>query len=236
MNMIKARGLIFSVISLVTVSCLADQGHRFVELNQKEFLTRQEREYFFAQHGVGYLNDIVIEYEPCKSVNFKEMQGYLSHQEYYDRLSELYSGHIANKTLAPMSIRWINSQVGYGVFAESNIRKGDFIGIYGGVVVEESPTRSNDYAWNFPMPDKKIMLDAIEYGNEISLVNDGKNPNCAMAQILGRDGACYICYIATRDIAVGEQFLVSYGPGYWQSRGYAYQEMGQAPVADQAAE
>jgi SET domain-containing protein len=55
-----------------------------------------------------------------------------------------------------MYLKWISTDVGYGVFAQKNIAEDDFIGVYAGEL-RLIRNRSNqkhedvDYAWYYPI-------------------------------------------------------------------------------------
>ena len=127
-----------------------------------------------------------------------------------------------------MFMRWLGEEIGHGVFAEEDLPAGGFIGIYGGIVRERAAVKDRDYTWAYPglTPEgKRIVLDAAIKGNELRFVNDGRDPNCIMRCIIGKDGFWYVCYLAAKDIKKGEQLLISYGPNYWDTRKYKYQEL-----------
>ena len=203
-------------------------AHSFKPLHKKLFYTPKERKDFFKKIGVEYCNDHIFEYKPILENNAKESEKYLEDKESNDRLSALYGDDIAAKKLMPMSIRWIDSQVGHGVFAEDDLLEGGFVGIYGGQVQDRSLVDSKDYAWSYAgetLEGERITLDGAIKGNELRLINDGKDPNCVVEYIIGKDNLWHVCYLAAKDIKKGEQLLVSYGPAYWETRDYKYKEL-----------
>ncbi len=105
---------------------------------------------------------------------------------------------------------------------------GGFIGIYGGVVKDRKLVKDRDYAWAYPgktLEGTRITLDGVEKSNELRFVNDGRDPNCIVKYIIGNDRLWHVCYIAAKDIKKGDQLLISYGPAYWDTRQYKYQEL-----------
>lgn len=218
-------------IPLAAISALQAQEtepHLFEELDKKVFLTPQERKDFFAELGIEYVNKTLIDYTPIFDMDFKVSDKYLSDVAGHDLFTELHGVDIANQTLMPMSIRWIDNQVGHGVFAEDDLAEGGFVGIYGGEVRDRLLIGNKDYAWSYPaetLEGGKISLDACTKGNELRFINDGKDPNCYAKFILGLDNLWHACYLAAKDIKKGDQLLVSYGVDYWTSRKYPYQEL-----------
>ncbi len=208
-----------------------DKLHPFQDLDKQVFYAPEERRNFFNQIGVEYCNDHIFEYEPILNEKAKESEKYLADREAYELLSAQYAADIAEKKLIPMSIRWIDSQVGHGIFAEKDTPKGTFIGVYGGQVKDRLLVDSKDYAWSYPgetLDGEKITLDGAIKGNELRLINDGKDPNCVVEYIVGSDDLWHVCYLALKDIKKGDQLLISYGPAYWESRDYVYQELAEA--------
>ena len=202
--------------------------HAFTPLDKKIFYTPQERKEFFDQRGVEYLNKHIIDYAPILDTDAHTSEKYLSNVQENDDLTDLYGLDIEKQTLIPMSIRWISEDIGHGIFAEEDVRAGGFIGIYGGVVRDRSLVGSKDYAWSYPgqtLDGGRITLDAAEKGNELRLINDGKDPNCIVTYIIGYDNLWHVCYVAQKNIKKGDQLLISYGPSYWDTRKYKYQEL-----------
>lgn len=202
--------------------------HLFKALEKKVFLTPQERKDFFAEFGLEYVNKTLIDYVPIFDMDFKASDKYLSDVAGHDLSTDLYGADIANQTLMPMSIRWIDNRVGHGVFAEDDLAEGGFVGIYGGEVRDRLLIGNKDYAWSYPaetLEGGKISLNACMKGNELRFINDGQDPNCYAKFVIGLDNLWHACYLAAKDIKKGDQLLVSYGPAYWDTRKYPYQEL-----------
>jgi SET domain len=228
-NKDRLRGQVLTNIEAETPVDSAE--HCFKPLHKKIFYSPQERREFFKKIGVEYCNDHIFEYQPILEKNAKESEKYLEDIEHNDALSLLHADDIAAEKLMPMSIRWIDSQVGHGIFAEEDLAAGGFVGVYGGQVQDRLLVDSKDYAWSYPAETAdggRITLDGALQGNELRLINDGKDPNCIVEYIIGKDNLWHVCYLAAKDIKKGEQLLVSYGPAYWETRDYKYQELAQA--------
>ena len=203
-------------------------SHLFKELERKNFYTKIEKLELFAELGIGYLNGMVFDYAPALNIDPKESEKYTKDIDGNNDLSDRYGADIKAKVLMPMSIRWINEDVGHGIFAEEDLSQGGFIGIYGGIIQERVLIKERDYAWAYPiktLEGDRLIIDAGKRGNELRFINDGINPNCVMKNIIGPDGLWYVCYIALKDIKKGDQLLISYGPSYWDTRKYNYQEL-----------
>jgi hypothetical protein len=202
--------------------------HLFSELSKKVFMTLEERQQFFVEIGVEYLNEIIFDYLPALKINSHMSERYLLDKKTNDDLTKLYGADIATQKLINLSIRWLGEEIGHGVFAEQDLAPGDFIGIYAGVVQEKLLVRDRDYAWSYPgqtLDGGRITLDAAKKGNELRLINDGRDPNCIVKYIIGMDNLWHVCYIAAKNIKKGDQLLISYGDSYWNTRKYKYQEL-----------
>lgn len=203
---------------------------KFKPLKKKFFYTPKERQEFFTGLGIDYLNGTEIECLSVFEANPRELDQYLKDVEGNEYMIQQYSKDIAEHRLVPMSIRWLGSEIGHGIFAEADIPVGGFIGIYGGVVRDRSLVLDRDFAWSYPgltLEGGRITLDAAQRGNELRFINDGKDPNCFMKYIIGDDNLWHVCYLAAKDIKKGEQLLISYGASYWDTRQYKYKELAQ---------
>jgi hypothetical protein len=130
------------------------------------------------------------------------------------------------------------SGAGDGVFVDSFVQAGTNLGQYKGKMVVSMDSLDNkDYVWRLDPPvhkGKKVykFLDGhstwIEKSrNHMAYVNGAANDaqrqliNCQMEQ---KDGKIY--YYSTKDIHPGEELIVDYGRGYFNSRNMGF---GQIP-------
>lgn len=137
------------------------------------------------------------------------------------------------------------SHIGYGVFANKDILKGDFIGEYTGELkpIKENDYNASSYAWesvlarprhatsdwnsidkacNWPESANSEILffDAIKSGNELRFMNhNGRNSNCISLIIHGEDKLPHLCYIAFKNFPQGQEVTVDYGTNYKLSNG-----------------
>lgn len=118
-----------------------------------------------------------------------------------------------------VSIRWIDEDVGYGLFAENLIAKESFIGQYTGIV-RKNPSRVNGYCiqiptkfWSFC----RFILDAETAGNELRFANHSDRPSMKPLCLIDRS-LVHIGFFATRDIKPGEELTFNYGMDYWKYR------------------
>ena len=132
----------------------------------------------------------------------------------------LNTGYIANG----LSIRFVGSVnssfVGYGLFAESFISRGEYIGEYTGLVKESSMHSSDDGSYTFLYPSSEVSYEicAREFGNVMRFINHNSTSANVRFQRVHHEGLMHIVCFAISDILPCEQLLVNYGTAYWINR------------------
>lgn len=191
----------------------------------KEIISgREEILNFFKEKNIRYLNRTRIEWTPLLKMKLDKSPYYKENRKEFKDLDDLYGKDIEQSLIAPVYIKKISDSVGYGLFAGSDLKKGDFIGEYTGVVkVCEELTESfedgsweTDFSWDFPDETGSTVLEIngrLE-GNELRFVNHHKNYNLDVEHTLHK-GMWLIFFIARKNIKSGEQLFVSYGDEYW---------------------
>ncbi|MEW6079423.1 MAG: SET domain-containing protein-lysine N-methyltransferase [Thermodesulfobacteriota bacterium] len=193
---------------------------------KRDYRTREEILGFFENLGVIYLSRTRIDWEPLMQMNLRKSPYYIENRKEFDYLARRYGADIDRAAIAPIYISRIDKTIGYGVFADNDIREGDFIGEYTGVVqISGKHTRcfkadsghESDYSWYYL--DKLDKAPPLEIngrleGNEMRFVNHGQEPNLLVEHTLYR-GQWVLFFIASRDIKKDEQLLISYGEAYW---------------------
>lgn len=192
---------------------------QFISLTKKSYSTLKEVKELFKELGLQYLEK--EEFTPSLQLpkSLKKDSFYQDNKDENAKNTELYHEKINQKYRGPLQIKWVNSEVGFGVFATKKIKKGDLIQVYTGVVDLKDNIPNKDYCWQYgvkTVDGKNVSCDALHKGNEMRFVNHDDNPNAKVVYVLS--GHWHICYVATRDIQPGEQITVSYGKAYWNSR------------------
>jgi hypothetical protein len=114
------------------------------------------------------------------------------------------------------SIRYIDSNRGFGLFAEEIIKLGEVIGEYTGLVRRCFPffALPNPYCFRYPLYNMfwgSYTIDAEKYTNEISFINhQNTDPNCESVVSLNHH-ILHVLIRAKRDIAKGEELAFDYG-------------------------
>ncbi len=118
----------------------------------------------------------------------------------------------------------------YGIFSTERIPSGTELGEYVGEISLVNPkdfirtvsntTQFSEYKWVVSANNLYFEIDAQKIANECALINDYRGlrcgPNVKMAPIVHR-GFIYFGYVASRDIAKGEEILADYGEAFYKA-------------------
>lgn len=135
-------------------------------------------------------------------------------------LAKWYAQERREGKVAPVSTRWIDSEIGYGLFAEESFPLGTYIGYYTGVVRQWSLWKQNQNGYCFRYPSwfwPIFMIDALKEGNEMRFVNHSDTPNLEVLSQL-EDGVFYLFFRTRTAVLKGEQLTLDYGKDYWRRR------------------
>ena len=183
----------------------------------RNFICELETKYQFT-----YLEKLSFESDEEK--DFLQKKGLLTWKDKEaGRLGDLFIDLIERSFMPLVSIRWVDPKIGYGVFAEEEIKEGDFVGEYTGVIRRNDLRRCfeppSDFIAMYPIEDergKKFLLDAIQ-GNMTRFINHKRDGNIAPYQAF-YEGLYHRIFRALRVIRKGEQLFYDYGRSYWYSR------------------
>lgn len=137
-------------------------------------------------------------------------------------LGKKYKDKIEAAYIPRVSVRWLNDQVGYGLFAEEEIAKGNYVGEYTGIVRRNDRRYFeplNNYCYEYPVEDeigRSFVIDATQ-GNLTRFINHSRKPNLNPIHIY-YDGYYHLIFIALCPIQKGEQLSYNYGENYWYLR------------------
>jgi hypothetical protein len=131
---------------------------------------------------------------------FKRLKKRQSDQAYCDRVS----------------IRFIDSDMGYGVFAKKNIPRYSILNHYAGLLRKDKEV-SDDNDSTFVFPDfNKYSIDAQNHGNWTRFMNHSDNANVMVWEYFLPDGPRLIFTAGPKGIKKNEQLTYSYGDIYWE--------------------
>lgn len=193
----------------------------------KEDPTFKER--FGISTPIRYVPDLVVEprwqkkYDRAwkKFLNEKEMVGSLYRRMRFDaflrRIQKLGDDLPYTKRVA---IRYINRQVGYGVFAKENIAPYSILNHYAGILRPDNAIAiDNDSTFEFSeFPE--FSIDGKSAGNWCRFMNHSpeRDPqtNAIAWEHYSKWGPRIIFTACNRGIKKGAQLLYSYGESYWE--------------------
>lgn len=141
--------------------------------------------------------------------------------------------------VAPVSIRWIDEVLGYGVFADVDLPAGSFVGEFTGIVrqLSRSHPDHNEYCFHYPsrfFSWHYYVVDAQQLGNEMRFVNHSDQPNlqpyCAFSHAL-----LHTIFLANSDIPAGTQLTYNYGRDFWRRRHKQTDPIGACIIQQQQA-
>lgn len=181
--------------------------------------------------NIPYLSHNIIEAKELLTWDLTKDKEYLTNPALNNSLEKKYGKQLEDGHTAPMYIKWVNKVVEYGVFAEKDIKKGDMICEYTGILCVDTPEIDNAYLWDYPTimmeeiagkkrrKRKGFCIDAGRGGNYARAINHTQRVyQNVTTQILPSQGLWHIAYIAQKDIQKDQQLLTHYGIGYWRDR------------------
>ncbi|KAK9763167.1 hypothetical protein K7432_010413 [Basidiobolus ranarum] len=194
---------------------------------------------YLSQFNLTYLNCVVrdpdieewvVNSEPLKQVEEEFLK---ENENVWDLTHNIYTDLCENRdlyetkeldSLPKVYIRWVNSLVKWGLFAEEPIPPKTTIGLYTGFLTNK--TTNFDYSWEYNVytqvydkDEESVLLaiDALEVGNHLRFVNHNEESINVSPFYAARDNIWWIFYIATKPIEINQQLLTDYGKSYWES-------------------
>lgn len=120
-----------------------------------------------------------------------------------------------------VEIRYINKDIGYGVFAKQYIRPYTLLNHYGGILrPDQAISEDNDSTFMFSnFPD--FSIDAAKAGNWCRFMNHSeKGANVVAWEHYSEWGPRILFTVGKKGIRKGTQLLYSYGDSYWEEEGF----------------
>lgn len=122
-----------------------------------------------------------------------------------------FAQEIKTAYLPKVSIRWINKQLGHGLFLEENLEEG--------VNERRFGQPLNNYLYEYPINDeigRSYVIDATQ-GNATRFINHSFTPNLQPIHVFCED-FYHLIFITLCAIKRGEQLSYNYGSSYWAIR------------------
>lgn len=191
-------------------------------LKDDEFITEKKYKGAIEQMGIEYLDQSKYASTSLRMPIVPKHQ-LVYHERYF---YEKYYYYIEQKYEAPWYMKFISDTIGHGIFAAADIKKGDYIGDYTGILYDSKTRTSRDfdpsYTWNIVPPVNSgikdlFLVDAKFACNFTRFINHSFDPNVVPLVIYAQDG-WHLIYVACKDIKKDEQILANYGQGYWHNK------------------
>lgn len=119
-----------------------------------------------------------------------------------------------------LSVRYIDEELGFGVFANQKIPSCAFVGEYTGIVKERTRQAVQDKiycvrynCWSTGC--RKFTLDAETHGNYTRFINHSSKPNLALQSVYWR-GLPRMVFVSLKEISEGCQLTFDYGRSFWK--------------------
>lgn len=144
---------------------------------------------------------------------------YETKPEVFTLRAHVYAEKISSGYCFPMMIEWIDEILGYGAFADREIKKGEYIGEYVGVMRRCAFWAvENEFVFYYPNQAwQSFCIDAKTEGNLMRFSNHSYKPNLDV-KVAADKGLIHSTYFAARDISIGEQLTWNYGEDFWSRR------------------
>jgi len=119
-----------------------------------------------------------------------------------------------------LSVRYVDDEIGYGVFAEQKIPPCSFVGEYVGIVKPRSVKMLKNKVYcvrytNWQEGKKQFVIDAESHGNYTRFINHSLDANLALQSVYWR-GLPRMVFVSLKEIHEGEQISFDYGDDFWK--------------------
>jgi uncharacterized protein len=182
---------------------------------------------FEAWTGVAYApflvaNDLGALRFACRLARRAHRKGFFTTQRRW--LSRWHALEMNEGHTCRTFVKWIDSRIGYGLFAHGELPAWAYVGVYTGLLRRRDlfAVHTNDYCFRYPVGAsglRPLLIDAEPIGNELRYANHSDRPNMEgigipwgpLVQVVLR---------TTRLVRSGEQLTYDYGADYWKARHY----------------
>lgn len=142
-------------------------------------------------------------------------------ERFNDWTKALIEKQVRLSRLTQAAIKFIDKELGYGVFATSDIPQYTFVGEYSGIIRRRTARKDqfNNYIFGYTAASNatRYVIDAKHEGNLTRFINHSFEPNL-ISRWITIDGITRIVFVTKRGIKKGEQLSYDYGNDYWRTR------------------
>jgi len=199
-----------------------DHHRIIVEKNEKtSILSPKELEKAF---GIVYLPHLEFPrltdfFAVSKKIAKFHKKGFLDQKQLW--LGAYFQKEIQTPTIPQVRLRWINENMGWGLFAEQEMKPMDYIGEYAGIVRRKKRSDAkNAYCFQYAFINGEsthYTIDAQDHGGIVRFINHSASPNL-MTALATFQNLSHIVIFVSRSVKKGEQLCYDYGSDYWRKR------------------
>ncbi|MBI5273039.1 MAG: SET domain-containing protein-lysine N-methyltransferase [Chlamydiia bacterium] len=189
------------------------EGELLVSIQEFEALTEIQ---FIPQldfAGIPIVQKIAAK---CRKLH---LRGQLTREQLW--LGSYFKEEITSPFFPDILIRWIDSSIGWGVFANKRFKKMEFIAEYCGLVRKKKrEDQKNAYCFEYviaPGDPSSYVIDARDQGGIARFINHSNQPNLS-STLATFNGLSHVILIAKEEIPQGAQLVYDYGADYWATR------------------
>ncbi len=154
-----------------------------------------------------------------KKIKKLHQNGELSREQLW--LGSYFKKEILYPYIPKLLLRYINRELGWGVFANRDFKKGEFVAEYTGKVRKRKrQDAKNAYCFEYPLSSQEFtpfLIDAENEGGIARYINHSNQPNLN-SSLATVEFLSHIVLTTNRHISKGEQLCYDYGPDYWAKR------------------
>lgn len=137
-------------------------------------------------------------------------------------LGSRFKKEVIEGTIPNVFIKWIDSNIGYGLFAAKDLPEESYIGHYSGIVRKHAfiLDYGNNYVFEYTTRSwtSPYAIDAKTKGNHTRFINHSdQNPNVFVVTT-PINKIMHTLILSKRKIFQGEQLLQDYGAFFWRHR------------------
>lgn len=167
-----------------------------------------------------------LEFENPKILSDLLRQGEKLYEKGELTLEQIWLGKYFKKEILAganpnVALRYINRELGWGVFAAQDLKKMQFIAEYVGKVRKRrKEDEKNAYCFEYVIANgisTPYTIDASEQGALARYINHSASPNLE-ASLATFEHLSHVILYAKEPIAKGTQLCYDYGPDYWSKR------------------
>jgi len=119
-----------------------------------------------------------------------------------------------------MNVRFVNEEIGFGVFAAERILPCLYVGEYTGVIQERKSKhiKESNYCIRYTswsMGKRQHVIDAQNMGNFTRFINHSDTPNISLVCAYWR-GLPRLIFVSLQEIPEGTQLTFDYGKTFWK--------------------